>query len=246
MSKVAVSSSFRNRSRPKTSSAEASIGRRAAISSRNKDSLISHIAGSQVLDSRGNPTVEVSISIRGGETGRAIVPSGASTGIHEALELRDGNQAIYGGKSVLKAIANVNQIIGTRIVGEPCIDQKAIDRIMLELDGTSNKSKLGANAILGVSMAVSRAAALFNGVSLYRYLVERKQYRLPVPMMNVINGGMHAGNDLSVQEFLIEPVGVDTFAEGLRYGAEVYHSLKSVLIERYGHSAMAFRTLLPP
>lgn len=192
----------------------------------------------QVLDSRGNPTVEVDLLTRGGFGGRAIVPSGASTGIHEALELRDGNESIYGGKSVLKACANVNQLIGPKLFGMDCTAQKKIDKLMIELDGTPNKSKLGANAILGVSMALARATASSRKEPLYRHLSPKKRYRLPVPMMNVINGGKHAGNKLAVQEFLVEPVGAETFAEALRYGAEVYHSLKSILSEKYGPTAI--------
>jgi enolase len=200
--------------------------------------LVSDIRASQVLDSRGNPTVEVDLFTRGGSQGRAIVPSGASTGIHEALELRDGNNAIFGGKSVLKAVANVNELIRPKVLGEECPAQKRIDQIMIKLDGTPNKSKLGANAILGVSMALSRTAASSRREPLYRYLVPRSKYRLPIPMMNVINGGKHAGNKLAIQEFIIEPVGAETFAEALRYGVEVYHSLKSVLLEKYGPSAI--------
>jgi enolase len=200
--------------------------------------LISDLRAIQVLDSRGNPTVEVDLQTASGFRGRAIVPSGASTGIHEALELRDGNDAIYEGKSVLKAVANVDELIKPKLLGLECTAQKEIDRKMVSLDGTPNKSKLGANAILGVSMALSRAAAASTGESLYRYLAPRKKYRLPVPMMNVINGGKHAGNKLAIQEFIIEPVGAETFAEGLRYGVEVYHSLKSVLAEKYGVSAI--------
>jgi enolase len=199
---------------------------------------ISKLVATQVLDSRGNPTVEVVLFTKGGSHGRAIVPSGASTGIHEALELRDGNKSIYGGKSVLKAVANVTELIAPEIAGERCTDQKSIDQKIIKLDGTPNKSKLGANAILGVSMAVARAGASSKRESLYRYLTQRNKYRLPVPMMNVINGGKHAGNKLAIQEFIIEPVGAETFGEALRYGVEVYHSLKTVLEDKYGPSAI--------
>ncbi len=198
---------------------------------------ISDLRAIQVLDSRGNPTVEVDLHTRLGSVGRAIVPSGASTGIHEALELRDGDKDTYGGMGVLKAVSNVNRKIKPRILGLDCTKQEKIDRIMIELDGTANKSKLGANAILGVSMALARSAALSQNIPLYRYLEDRKRYRLPVPMMNVINGGKHAGNKLSVQEFLIEPVGAKSFSDALRYGTEVYHALKTVLKEKYGPNA---------
>jgi enolase len=211
---------------------------RRRTSGRASGEIISDLSSTQVLDSRANPTVEVDLHTRGGYHGRAIVPSGASTGIHEALELRDGNKAIYGGKSVLKAVANVVELIQPEILGRSCTEQDTIDRIMIKLDGTPNKSKLGANAILGVSMALSRAGASSRHESLYRYLAPRSKYRLPVPMMNVINGGKHAGNKLAVQEFIIEPIGAETFGEGLRYGVEVYHALKSILLEKYGQSAI--------
>jgi enolase len=201
-------------------------------------STILRVNSRQVLDSRGNPTVETDIALRGGATGRGTVPSGASTGVHEALELRDDKKSLFDGKSVLKAVANVNKQIGPKMLGRSSLEQDALDILMLKLDGTRNKSNLGANAILSVSMAVARAAAASQSVPLYRYLVKRKKYRLPVPMMNVINGGKHAGNSLSVQEFLIEPVGAKTYSEGLRLGVEVYHSLKKVLKEKYGASAI--------
>ncbi|MHB1907663.1 MAG: phosphopyruvate hydratase [Nitrososphaerales archaeon] len=199
--------------------------------------LISNIEAIQVIDSRGNPTVEVDILTKKGFTGRAIVPSGASTGVHEALELRDLNNAIYNGKSVLKAVVNVSEILKPKLIGQDCYSQKKIDKLMIKTDGTRNKSKLGANSILGVSMALARAAAASKKEPLYRYLKTRTKYRLPVPMMNVINGGMHAGNKLSVQEFHVEPIGARTFAEALRYGVEVYHNLKSILKEKYGAQA---------
>ncbi|MDG6994659.1 MAG: phosphopyruvate hydratase [Nitrososphaerota archaeon] len=198
---------------------------------------VARILSRQVLDSRGNPTVETDVWLKDGAFGRGTVPSGASTGVHEALELRDGNETTYGGKGVLRAVSNVQRKIAPKIVGMNAADQRSLDQAMLALDGTPNKSKLGANAILSVSMALARAAAASKGVSLFRYLEERKRYTLPVPMLNVINGGKHAGNNLAVQEFLIEPVGAKNFPEGLRYAVEVYHSLKSVLKEKYGVSA---------
>ena len=191
----------------------------------------------QVLDSRGNPTVETDILLRKGASGRGTVPSGASTGIHEALELRDGRKNMFGGKSVLKAVANVNKQIGPKMLGRSATDQESLDMLMLRLDGTRNKSNLGANAILSVSMALARAAAASENEPLYRYLIKRKKYRIPIPMMNVINGGKHAGNNLAIQEFLIEPVGGRDYVEGLRYGVEVYHALRNVLQEKYGPSA---------
>ncbi|MDA4111844.1 MAG: phosphopyruvate hydratase [Thaumarchaeota archaeon] len=191
----------------------------------------------QVLDSRGNPTVETDIWLRGGATGRGTVPSGASTGVHEALELRDEKRSVYGGKGVLKAVANVNKQIGPKLLGRSTLEQEALDILMLKLDGTRNKSNLGANAILSVSMAVARAAAASRSVPLYKYLIKRKKYRLPIPMMNVINGGKHAGNNLAIQEFLIEPIGAKTYVEGLRLGVEVYHALKNILKEKYGNSS---------
>jgi enolase len=208
------------------------------LSAPRLDDEIADIQARQVLDSRGNPTVEVDLSTRNGSSGRAIVPSGASTGIHEALELRDGNKEVYDGKSVLKALANVQVVIRPKLLGQHCTAQSKIDRVMIELDGTPNKSKLGANAILGVSMAACRAAADSRQVTLYRYLADRSKYRLPVPMMNVINGGKHAGNNLAIQEFHVEPIGAETFSEALRFGVEVYHSLKLILKDKYGASAI--------
>ncbi|MDA4131065.1 MAG: phosphopyruvate hydratase [Thaumarchaeota archaeon] len=198
---------------------------------------ILRVTSRQVLDSRGNPTVETDILLRGGATGRGTVPSGASTGIHEALELRDEKRSVYGGKSVLKAVANVNKQIGPKLLGRSSLEQESLDILMLKLDGTRNKSNLGANAILSVSMAVARAAAASQAVPLYRYLVKKKKYRMPIPMMNVINGGKHAGNNLAVQEFLIEPVGAKSYSEGIRFGVDVYHALKSILKEKYGSSS---------
>ncbi|HEX6679406.1 MAG TPA: phosphopyruvate hydratase [Gaiellaceae bacterium] len=185
----------------------------------------------QVLDSRGNPTVEVDVRLESGAFGRALVPSGASTGAHEAVELRDGGSA-YGGKGVTTAVANVGGEIAEAVRGRDCFDQAGLDQAMAELDGTSNKGRLGANAILGVSLAAAKAAAAERGVSLFRYLGGEGATTLPVPMMNVINGGVHADNSIDLQEFMVVPVGADSFGEALRVGAEVYHSLKRVLHDR--------------
>lgn len=183
----------------------------------------------EVIDSRGNPTVEVEVETESGAFGRAIVPSGASTGEHEAVELRDGDKSRYLGKGVLQAVENVNDIIAPSIVGYDVTDQLLIDKILIELDGTSTKSKLGANAILGVSMAVARAAADFYGIPLYQYFGGLGAKQLPTPMMNIINGGSHADNNVDFQEFMIMPVGALSFKEALRMGAEVFHNLKKVL-----------------
>ena len=191
----------------------------------------------EVLDSRGNPTVEAEVAT-GLSVGRASVPSGASKGTHEALELRDGDARRFHGKGVRKAVANVNKAIRPRVVGIIVADQKRIDRILVGLDGTPNKSRLGANAILAVSMAAARAAASAGGNQLYRTLKRARRYRLPVPMMNIINGGEHAGNELAIQEFVVEPVGADSCTEAIRMGDEVYQSLKTVLTERYGKAAV--------
>jgi enolase len=185
-----------------------------------------------VLDSRGNPTVEVDVLLESGAFGRAIVPSGASTGAFEAVELRDGDKSVYGGKSVLKAVANVETEIAPAIAGLDADEQRTLDRTLIELDGTPNKSRLGANAILGVSLAAAKAAAAQRRVPLYRSIVNDDVHVLPVPMMNVINGGAHAQNSLDLQEFMVVPAGADTFAEALRIGAETFHSLKNVLHER--------------
>lgn len=193
---------------------------------------ISDVFAREVLDSRGNPTVEVEIYLESGAIGRAIVPSGASTGAYEAVELRDGDKSRYLGKGVLKAVENVNEIIAPEIIGLDALDQVKIDKKMIELDGTPNKAKLGANAILAVSMAVARAAAEALAVPLYSYLGGFNAKTLPVPMMNIINGGAHADNNVDVQEFMVLPVGAPTFREGLRWGAEIFHSLKSVLKEK--------------
>ncbi|MBS2970549.1 phosphopyruvate hydratase [Metabacillus sp. KIGAM252] len=183
----------------------------------------------EVLDSRGNPTVEVEVYTESGAFGRALVPSGASTGEHEAVELRDGDKDRYLGKGVLQAVENVNNVIAEEIIGLDVTDQVGIDTIMIELDGTENKGKLGANAILGVSMAVAHAAADFVGLPLYRYLGGFNAKQLPTPMMNIINGGSHADNNVDFQEFMILPIGAPTFKEAIRMGAEVFHALKSVL-----------------
>jgi enolase len=192
-------------------------------------SEILYVHAREVLDSRGNPTVEVEVGLDSGVTGSAIVPSGASTGVNEALELRDGDKKRYGGKGVLKAVENVNEKIAEELVGMNPTEQVAIDELMLELDGTENKSKLGANAILAVSMAVAKAAANDLGLPLYRYLGGVYARTLPVPMMNILNGGKHAVNSTDFQEFMVMPVGAPTFAECLRWGVEIYHSLKKVL-----------------
>ncbi|MFN2202185.1 MAG: phosphopyruvate hydratase [Caldilineaceae bacterium] len=192
-------------------------------------SEIINILGREVLDSRGNPTVEVEVELETGALGRAIVPSGASTGVHEAVELRDGDKGRYGGKGVLEAVNNVNTVLAEELIGYEALDQVAIDETMIVMDGTPNKGKIGANAILGVSLAVAKAAAEDLGIPLFRYLGGVGGRTLPVPMMNILNGGKHAANSTDFQEFMVMPVGAPTFAEGLRWGAEVYHSLKSVL-----------------
>ena len=195
-------------------------------------SVIELVYAREVLDSRGNPTVEVEVALESGAVGRAIVPSGASTGAFEAVELRDGDKGRYIGKGVEKAVANVNEIIAPELEGMDDFDHPAIDALMIELDGTHNKGKLGANAILGVSMAVARAAAEELGLPLFQYIGGVNAKQLPVPMMNILNGGEHADNSVDVQEFMILPVGAKSFREGLRMGAEVFHSLKKVLSER--------------
>ncbi len=187
------------------------------------------IVGRQVLDSRGNPTVEVEVFTSSGHSGRAIVPSGASTGVHEAVELRDGDKGRYMGKGVLQAVNNVNTVLNDELTGMYVTEQNAIDARMLELDGTPNKGNLGANAILGVSLAVARAAAEVTGQDLFRYVGGVNANTLPIPMMNILNGGSHADNSIDFQEFMIMPVGASCFSEALRMGAEVFHNLKSVL-----------------
>lgn len=193
---------------------------------------IESIKGREILDSRGNPTVEVEVRLESGITGRASVPSGASTGENEALELRDNDKSRYGGKGVLKAVNNVNNVIAPALTGWSVLQQRAIDKKMLELDGTKTKSKLGANAILGVSLAVAKAAANYLNIPLYRYIGGVNTYTLPVPMMNIINGGSHSDAPIAFQEFMIRPVGAESFREGLRMGAEVFHALKKVLHDR--------------
>jgi enolase len=194
--------------------------------------IISDVYAREVLDSRGNPTVEVEVYLESGAFGRAIVPSGASTGAYEAVELRDGDKSRFLGRGVLKAVDNVNEIIAPEVIGLDALDQVGIDHAMIELDGTPNKAKLGANAILAVSMAVARAAADALDVPLYVYLGGFNAKTLPVPMMNIINGGEHADNNVDVQEFMVIPVGAPSFKEALRTGAEIFHSLKSVLKEK--------------
>ncbi|MBI2938043.1 MAG: phosphopyruvate hydratase [Thaumarchaeota archaeon] len=201
------------------------------------DLRIRKVFAREILDSRGNPTVEVDLQTAK-SSGRADVPSGASTGTHEALEIRDGDKARYNGKGVLKAVRNVSEVIGPKVIGLDATKQQEIDRLMIKLDGTPNKTNLGANAILGVSLAAAKAAANGLGEPLYKYLGGGGARILPVPMMNVINGGKHAGSELSIQEFMILPVGADRFSEALRIGAEVYQNLKKFLTEKYGRGAI--------
>ncbi len=193
---------------------------------------IANVHAREILDSRGNPTIEVEVALESGFVGRAAVPSGASTGENEALELRDGDKKRYLGKGVLKAVDNVNKIIAKEVIGMNALDQVAIDRKMIALDGTKTKSKLGANAILGVSLAVAKAASLYHDMPLYRYIGGTNAKVLPVPMMNIINGGSHSDAPIAFQEFMIRPIGASSFREGLRMGAEVFHSLKKVLKDR--------------
>jgi enolase len=197
------------------------------------DTIIEDVVAREILDSRGNPTVEVEVTLMDGSIGRAAVPSGASTGAHEALELRDGDKSRYLGKGVLKAVENVNDEIADALIGWDALEQKAIDEMLIELDGTPHKSKLGANAILGVSLATAKAAASSLGVPLYRYIGGVYAHVLPVPMLNILNGGVHTGwQSTDAQEFMIMPLGAESFAEGLRWGAEIYHALKAVLKSR--------------
>ena len=193
---------------------------------------IEYVLAREILDSRGNPTVEVEVYLADGSVGRAAVPSGASTGAHEAIELRDGDESRYGGKGVTKAVDNVNDEIAPEIIDLDAADQVGIDNLMVELDGTPNKGRLGANAILGVSLAVAKAAATSIDLPLYRYIGGVSARELPVPMMNILNGGKHADNNVDLQEFMCMPVGASCFAEALRMGAETFHSLKSVLKKR--------------
>src|SRR5687768_933031 len=195
-------------------------------------SRIHAVHAREVLDSRGNPTVEVDVVLQDGAYGRAIVPSGASTGAHEALELRDGDPKRYGGKGTLSAVRNVNTRIAEAVTGRDAHDQRAIDQVMLDLDGTANKSGLGANAMLGVSLAAAKAAAMSSDLPLFRYLGGPNAHVLPVPCMNVLNGGAHADNSVDCQEFMIVPVGAASFSEALRWGAETYHALKKLLHDR--------------
>jgi enolase len=206
---------------------------RTADKERRVQSLIESIRAREILDSRGNPTVEVDVTLLGGAIGRAAVPSGASTGAYEAVELRDGDKKRYGGKGVLKAVEFTNSDLAEVVVGLDALNQRDVDQAMIETDGTPNKRRLGANAILGVSLAVARAAASHSGLPLYRYLGGPNARALPVPMMNILNGGKHAlGSSVDMQEFMVMPVGAPTFAEGLRWGTEVFHALKKLLADQ--------------
>ena len=200
--------------------------------------FIEDVIAREVLDSRGNPTVEVEVYLEDGTMGRAIVPSGASTGVHEAVELRDGDKYRYLGKGTLKAVENVNDIIADEVIGWDVFDQTGLDNFLIELDGTPNKGKLGANAILGVSMAAARAAAESLGLPLFQYLGGINGKVLPTPMMNILNGGSHADNTVDIQEFMIMPVGAPAFREALRMGAEVFHNLKKVLKDKGFNTAV--------
>ncbi|TXG81395.1 MAG: phosphopyruvate hydratase [Thermomicrobiales bacterium] len=194
--------------------------------------MIEFVYGREILDSRGNPTVEVEVGLTSGVVTRAAVPSGASTGAYEAIELRDGDKSRYGGKGVLRAVTNVNETIAEEVVGMDAIDQRAVDHLLIELDGSKNKGNLGANAMLGVSLAVARAAATAVGLPLYRYLGGPQARTLPVPMMNILNGGKHAqGSSVDMQEFMVMPVGAENYTEGLRWGTEIFHALKGMLIK---------------
>lgn len=201
-------------------------------------SKVSQVIGREILDSRGNPTVEVDVILESGATGRAGVPSGASTGEHEAVELRDGDKGRYLGKGVLNAVKNVNEVLAPAIIGMEATDQAGVDKKMIETDGTPNKGKLGANAILGVSLALAKAAAAEAGKPLYEYLGGDQAVTLPVPMMNIINGGAHADNNVDLQEFMIVPRGAASFREGLRWGAEIFHALKKVLKDKGYNTAV--------
>ena len=193
---------------------------------------IARIHGREILDSRGNPTIEVEVVLESGQFGWAAVPSGASTGAHEAVELRDGDKTRYGGKGVLKAVGHVNEEIAGALRGADATDQRGIDERLINLDGTANKSRLGANAVLGASLAAARAAALATGQPLYRYLAAGRELMMPVPMMNILNGGRHAQTKVDFQEFMVVPAGAPSFSEGLRWGAEVFHALKDILHQR--------------
>ncbi len=197
------------------------------------DSTIEAVYGREILDSRGNPTIEVEVFLESGAVGRSAVPSGASTGVHEAHELRDGDPERYNGKGVQQAVANINEELAEVVIGLDAFDQIGIDNLMREVDGTENKGRIGANAMLGVSLAVARAAAEEAGLPLYRYLGGPNARVLPVPMMNILNGGQHAlGSSVDMQEFMVMPVGAPTFAEGLRMGVEIFHTLKKLLAAR--------------
>jgi enolase len=200
--------------------------------------LIQSIHARQILDSRGNPTVEVDVVTENGAFGRAAVPSGASTGINEAVELRDGDKSKYLGKGVLKAVSNVNDVIAPELVGMDVFEQNTIDQIMIDLDGTANKSKLGANAILGVSLAVAKAAAMESGQPLYRYIGGVNANTLPVPMLNIINGGSHSDAPIAFQEFMVRPIGATSFSEAIRWGAEIFHNLKKILHDKHLSTAV--------
>lgn len=208
-------------------------------------STIIEVSAREIIDSRGNPTVEAEVVLASGAQGRAAVPSGASTGEHEAVELRDGDPKRYGGKGVLDAVKNVNEILGPRLEGMAAEDQIAVDAEMMEVDGTPNKGKVGANAILAVSLAVARAAAEETGLPLYRYLGGPMARILPVPMMNILNGGAHASNNVDAQEFMVSPIGADNFADGLRMGVEVFHALKKVLTKMGLSTAVGDEGALP-
>ena len=201
-------------------------------------SLIENIRGRQIFDSRGNPTVEVDVTLVDGSMGRAAVPSGASTGAHEAWELRDGDKTMYMGKGVLQAVDNINSKIADSMIGADALDQRGIDRMLCDIDGTPNKKNLGANAILGISLATAKAAAVFTNQPLYRYLGGAGAHLLPAPMMNNVNGGQHADNSVDVQEFMVMPLGFETFTEGLRAGTEIFHHLKKVLSEKKLNTAV--------
>ena len=201
-------------------------------------SLIENVHGRQILDSRGNPTVEVEVTLVDGALGRAAVPSGASTGAHEAWELRDGDKAVYMGKGVLGAIENINTVIAENMIGMDALDQRNVDQLLIDLDGTPNKNNLGANALLGVSLATAKAAAQFTNQALYRYLGGVGAHILPAPMMNIVNGGQHADNSVDVQEFMVMPLGFDCFSDGLRAGTEIFHNLKKVLNEKKLNTAV--------
>ncbi len=207
---------------------------------------IVNVHAREIIDSRGNPTIECEVTLASGIMGRAAVPSGASTGAHEALELRDGDKNRYLGKGVLKAVENVNNIIAKELIGMSAFDQVEIDTKMIQLDGTETKSNLGANAMLGVSLAVAKAAAEYHGLPLYRYIGGTNAKTLPVPMMNIINGGSHSDAPIAFQEFMIQPVGACCFKEGLRMGAEIFHALKSILQDKGLSTAVGVEGVFAP